>query len=99
MFSEEELGQVRVITPPNTLGGQGNPTASVQSGSSSQNMGGSQGTPLVQLPQQVHRNKMVDDIKLPMFKGTGLEDPGQHWFVCKEVWNVKEFIDEDIKMT
>ena len=41
---------------------------------------------------------MGDDIKLPFFKGTGLEDPEQHWFLCEVVWNVKQVIDDDIKM-
>ena len=75
IFSEEELAQVRPITPLNTLGRQGSPTAPVHSGSSSQNPISSQGTPSVQQRQQFHRNRMVDDIKLPVFGGTGLEDP------------------------
>ena len=41
---------------------------------------------------------MVDYMKLPIFRGTGLEDPEQHWFLCKVVWNVKQVIDDDIKM-
>ena len=41
---------------------------------------------------------MGDDMKLPVFKGTGLEDPKQHWFLCEFVWNVKQAIDDEIKM-
>jgi hypothetical protein len=32
---------------------------------------------------------MGDDMKLHVFKGTGLEDPDQHWFLFDDVWNVK----------
>ena len=41
---------------------------------------------------------MVDDIKLPIFRGTELEDPNQHWFLCKAVWNVKQVIDNNVNM-
>ena len=41
---------------------------------------------------------MVDDMKLPVFRGTGLEDPEQHQFLCESVWHVKQVIDDDIKM-
>ena len=35
------------------------------------------------------RNRMGDDMKLPTFKGTGAEDPEQHWFLCEAVWTIK----------
>ena len=41
---------------------------------------------------------MVDDIKLPVFRGTGLEDPGQHQFLCEAVWSINQVTDKDIKM-
>ena len=41
---------------------------------------------------------MADDIKLPIFRGTGLEDLEQHWFLCEAVWNVKQVQNNDIKM-
>ena len=41
---------------------------------------------------------MADDMKLLVFKGTGLEDPEHHWFLCEAIWNVKQVIDDDIKM-
>ena len=41
---------------------------------------------------------MADDIKLPVFRGTGLEDPYHHWFLCEAMWNVKQVIGNDIKM-
>ena len=41
---------------------------------------------------------MADNIKLPVFRGTRLEDPYQHWFLCKVVWSIKQVTDNDIKM-
>ena len=38
------------------------------------------------------------DMKLPVFKGSRLEDPQQHWFLCEVGWSVKQVIDDDIKM-
>ena len=41
---------------------------------------------------------MDDNIKLPIFRGTGLKDPYQHWFLCEAVWSVKKVTGNDIKM-
>ena len=41
---------------------------------------------------------MADDIKLPIIRGTGLEDPDQHSFLFEVVWNVKKVQDNDVKM-
>ena len=57
-----------------------------------------QGHPSPQQPIAPRRNRMGDDLKLLVFKGTRLEDPKQHWFLCEDVWNVKQVIDDDIKM-
>ena len=57
-----------------------------------------QGAPSAQKPQAPHRNTMADDMKLPVFRETGLEDPKQHWFLCEAVWNVKQVTNDDIKM-
>ena len=57
-----------------------------------------QGHPPVQNTQPPRRNRMGDDMKLPVFKGSGLEDPEQHWFLCEVVRSVKQVIDDDIKM-
>ena len=35
------------------------------------------------------RNRMGDDMKLPTFRGTGAEDPEQHWFLSEVVWTIK----------
>ena len=40
---------------------------------------------------------MGDDIKLPVFWGTGAEDPDQHLFICEAVWNIKQVHNDDIK--
>ena len=48
----------------------------------------SQTSPRIQNPSLVHntqpprRNRMGDCMKLPIFKGSRLEDPEQHWFLC-----------------
>ena len=44
------------------------------------------------------RNRMGDDMKLPTFKGTGAEDPKQHWFLCESVWTIKGIQDDNIKL-
>ena len=38
-----------------------------------------------------------DDIKLPVFKGTGSEDPEQFWFLCEAVWTAKNITDIDVR--
>ena len=40
---------------------------------------------------------MGDDIKLPIFWGTGAKDPDQHFFLCQVVWNIKKVQSDDIK--
>ena len=40
---------------------------------------------------------MGDDIKLAIFRGTGAEDPEQHFFICEVVWNIKKVQNNDIK--
>ena len=41
---------------------------------------------------------MADDIKLPIFRGTRLEDLDQHRFLCEAMQNVNQVIDNDVKM-
>ena len=45
----------------------------------------------------LRRSRMGDDIKLPIFRGTGAEDPEQHFFLCEAVWNIKQVQNGDIK--
>jgi hypothetical protein len=54
--------------------------------------------PPTQNTQPPRRNRMGDDIKLPVFKRTRLEDLEHHWFLCDVVWSVKQVVDDAIKM-
>jgi hypothetical protein len=40
---------------------------------------------------------MVDEMRLPIFRGYGSEDPYQHWFLCKSFWSIKQVTDEVVK--
>jgi hypothetical protein len=40
---------------------------------------------------------MVDEMRLPIFRGDGYEDPDQHWFLCEVVWSIKQVTNEDVK--
>jgi hypothetical protein len=40
---------------------------------------------------------MVDEMRLPTFRGDGSEDPDQHWFLCEHVWSIKNITDEAFK--
>jgi hypothetical protein len=42
---------------------------------------------------------MEDEMRLPIFRGDGSEDPNQHWFLCEVVCNIKSITDEAIKRT
>jgi hypothetical protein len=42
---------------------------------------------------------MVDEMRLPIFRGYGSEDPDQHWFLCEVVWSIKQVTDEVVKRT
>jgi hypothetical protein len=42
-------------------------------------------------------SSMVDEMRLPIFRGDGSEDPDQHWFLCEAVWNIKNITDEVVK--
>jgi hypothetical protein len=42
---------------------------------------------------------MADEMRLPIFRGDGSEDPDQHWFLCEAVWNIKNVTDEAVKRT
>ena len=44
------------------------------------------------------RNRMGDDMKFPTFKGIGVEDPEQHWFLCEAVWTIKQINDDNVKL-
>jgi hypothetical protein len=40
---------------------------------------------------------MVDEMRLPIFRGDGSEDPNQHWFLCEAVWSIKQVNDKVVK--
>ena len=40
---------------------------------------------------------MADEMRLPTFRGDGSEDPDQHWFLCEDVWSIKNVTDEAVK--
>jgi hypothetical protein len=40
---------------------------------------------------------MADEMRLPIFRGDGSEDPDQHWFLCEAVWSIKKVTDEAVK--
>jgi hypothetical protein len=40
---------------------------------------------------------MVDEMRLPTFKGDGSKDHEQHWFLCEVVWSIKNITDEAVK--
>ena len=64
----------------------------------SQNSPRGHSPPLAQNIQPPRRNRMGDDMKLLVFKATGLEHPEQDWFLCDVVWSVKQVVDDAIKM-
>ena len=39
----------------------------------------------------------IFNVKLPVFKGLGNEDPDKFWFVVRAVWEVQGVIDDNIK--
>jgi hypothetical protein len=40
---------------------------------------------------------MADEMRFPIFRGDGYEDPDHHWFLCEVVWSINKFNDEDVK--
>ena len=42
---------------------------------------------------------MGDDMKLPTFKGTWVEDPEQHWFLCEAIWTIKQIQDDNTNLS
>jgi hypothetical protein len=40
---------------------------------------------------------MEDEMRLPIFRGYGSEDPDHNWFLCEAVWSIKQVNDEAVK--
>ena len=69
------------VGAPQTLGGgQENPSSVQQNQTNSSS---------VQHNSPLHKNRMGDDTKLPIFRGTIVEYPEHHFFLCEVVWNIK----------
>ena len=91
-------------TPQKSIGTQNNPVGTPYS--SSQIVHTTTTSPPPTLPSGSYtanqhppcRNRMGDDMKLPIFKGTGAEDPEQHWFLCEAVWTIKAINDDNSKL-
>ena len=80
--------QRRPIIPNNPSQSESNPSPSIHVAGHS--------TPVISPPRSVMAH-MNDDIKLPVFKGTGSEDPEQFWFLCEAVWTSKNIMDQDTR--
>ena len=84
--------QQRPIIPENLSQSKSNPSLSIPV------IG--QSSPASSNPSSPPRSQMAhvhDDIKLPVFKGTGSEDPEQFWFLCEAVWTGKNITDIDVR--
>ena len=83
--------QQRPIIPENLSQYESNPSSSIPVAG--------QSSPASSNPSSSPRSQMAhahDDIKLPVFKGTGSEDPEQFWFLCEAVWTAKNIMDIDV---
>ena len=79
----------RSVTLENPLQPESNPSPSIPV------VG--QSTPVSSSPPWSTMAHMNDDIKLPVFKGSGSKDPEQFWFLCEAVWTAKNIMDQDIR--
>jgi hypothetical protein len=41
---------------------------------------------------------MADEMRLPIFRRDGSEEPDQHWFLCEAIWNIENVTDEAVKI-
>jgi hypothetical protein len=42
---------------------------------------------------------MAYEMRLPIFRGDGYEDPDHHWFLCESIWNIKNVTEKAVKRT
>ena len=90
--------QCRSVIPENPSRFESNPSSSIPV--AGQYSPVSSPPPATSPPPTPPRSMMVDmndDIKLPVFKGTGSEDPEQFWFLCEAVWSAKNIMDQHTK--
>ena len=91
-------------TPQKQTGTQSNPVGT--SSSSSQTVPTTATSPSATPPSgsstknqhPPRRNRMEDDMKLPIFKGTGAQDLEQHWYLCEAMWTIRSINDDTIKL-
>jgi hypothetical protein len=84
--------EVSTITPPIVLAALSN-----QSNQSSQRNQSTVTSSLVHTQSRNQGRSMADEMRLPIFRGDGSEDPDQHWFLCEAVWSIKQVTDEAVK--
>jgi hypothetical protein len=84
--------EVSIITPPVVLAALSN-----QSNQSSQSNQSTVTSSLVHTQSRNQGRSMEDEMRLPIFRGDGSEDPDQHWFLCEAVWSIKQVTDEVVK--
>jgi hypothetical protein len=84
-------------TPQKPVGTQSNPAGTPSSSSHTAHTTPPSGSNTAN-PNPPPRNRMGDDMKLPTFKGTGSEDPEQHWFLCEAIWTIKQVQDDNVKL-
>ena len=90
--------QRRPIIPENPSQSESHPSPSIPVAGQSTQV--SSPPPTSSPPPSPPRSAMAhmnDDIKLPVFKGTGSEDPEQFWFLCEAVWTAKNIMDQDTR--
>ena len=90
--------QCRPVTPENLLQFESHPSPSIPVAGQSTPV--SPPSPRSSPPPNPPRSTMAhmtDDIKLPIFKGTGSEDLEQFWFLCEAVWTAKNIMEQDIR--
>jgi hypothetical protein len=84
--------EVSTITPPVVLA-----TLSNQSSQSYQSTQSTVTSSSVHTQSRNLGRSMADEMRLPIFRGDGSEDPDQHWFLCEVVWSIKQVSDEAVK--
>ena len=80
----------RSVTPENPSQPESNPSSSI--------LVIGQSTPVSSSPPRSTMAHMNDDIKLPVFRGTGLEDLEQFWFLCEAIWTAKNIMDRNTRI-
>jgi hypothetical protein len=84
--------EVSTITPPVILAALSNHSSQIY-----------QSTQSTVTSSSVHNQSrnlgrsMADEMRQPIFRGDGSEDPDHHWFLCEAVWSIKKVNDKAVK--